>query len=400
MATPLVLDNRTARRLVLELQGLADAPRRRHGRDGLVDLIGRMGFVQLDSIAAVERAHHLTLFSRNQTYRHRDLDRLMERERRLFEHWTHDASAIPVAWFGHWSHRFERFRERIHGNAWFRERIGRDAEKVIARVRDRVAPEGPTMARDLDSGDRRAGPWWGWGPAKAALEYLWWTGELSVLRRESFQKVYDLTERVIPEQHRAHLPGREEHLEWACASALDRLGTATPGELAAFWDAVSPIDAKAWAAANRSRLQDILVEGADGGRPRAALAWRDLEDRLAGLRAPPARLRALSPFDPVVRDRNRAQRLFGFDYRFEAFVPAPKRRYGYYVLPLLEGDRLVGRTDLKLHRDRGELRVNGLWWEPGVRASNGRGAALAAELDRLARFVGAGEVVPAAGVAL
>ena len=399
MDRPLVIDCRTARRLLLSLQGLADRPGRKMGAGGLYDLIERMGFVQLDSIVTVERAHHLTLFSRNRTYRRRDLRHLLDGDRRLFEHWTHDASVIPIRWFGHWTHRFRAMAARLRGAAWFAERIGPDADRVIADVLDRVRANGPTMSRDLDTGDgRRAGPWWGWGPAKAALEYLWWTGKLSVARRENFQKVYDLTERVIPERWRRDPPDRDAHVEWACASALDRLGIATHGEIAAFWAAVSPAEARAWAQAAGPRLQTVLVVPAGGGRPRPSLAWRRLEDLLADLPAPPSRLRLLSPFDPVVRDRKRTLRLFGFDYRFEAFVPKHRRRYGYYVLPLLEGDRMAGRASMKFHRDRGCLAVDNLWWEPGVRAGKGRLDALRSELDRLRRFLGADTVALADGL--
>ncbi len=398
MNRPLVVDCRTARRLLLSLQGLTDRPGRKMGPDGLYDLIERMGFVQLDSIVTVERAHHLTLFSRNRTYRRHDLDRLLDRDRRLFEHWTHDASVIPIRWFGHWTHRFRRMAARRRCDSWFAERIGPDADRVIADVLNHVRVNGPTMSRDLDIGDSpRAGSWWGWGPAKSALEYLWWSGELSVARRESFQKVYDLTERVIPERWRREPPDRDAHVDWACTSGLDRLGIATHGEIAAFWDAVSPAEARAWVEANRNRLQSVLVEPAGGGRPRPSLAWRHIEDQLADLPKPPPRLRFLSPFDPVVRDRSRTLRLFGFDYRFEAFVPKARRRYGYYVLPLLEGDRMVGRACMKFHRDRGCLAVNNLWWEPGVKAGKGRLDALRSELERLGRFLGA-DAVAAAGV--
>jgi len=368
-------------------------------RDDLYDLIERMGFVQLDSIITVERAHHLTLFSRNQTYRRSDLDDLLAKDRRLFEHWTHDSSAIPVRWFGHWTHRFERMGQRLQRDSWFSERIGADADAVIAGVLDHIRHNGPTMSRDLDDGDgKKAGPWWGWGPTKAALEYLWWSGQISVVRRENFQKIYDLTERVIPESHRCETPSHDDHVDWACSAAMDRLGIATSGELAAFWAAISPADAKTWVETNDHRLQPVIVKPADGGKPRASFAWNHLEDQFERLADPPTRLRFLSPFDPIVRDRNRAQRLFNFDYRFEAFVPAPKRRYGYYVLPLLEGDRIAGRACMKFHRNRGELIVNNLWWEPKVKAGKGRVDALMSELERLRRFLGAETVSITKGV--
>jgi hypothetical protein len=388
-----------ARLLLMGAQGLLDEPSRAATPAGLRRLVTRMGFVQLDSISYVERAHHLTLFSRLEGYRREHLARLLERERALFEHWTHDASAVPTEWFPHWKPRFERAGASIRASLWWRERMGADAERIVAAVRGRVAREGPLRSQDFEHEGPREGSsaWWGWKPQKAALEYLWRTGELSVARRENFQKVYDLTERVFPEQHRAPRPSDEEHVEWACSTALERLAVATPKELADFWAAIEPARARAWCerAASAGRVVAVVVgahDDARGAKPRAAYAVPDWERRLKRLPAPPQRTRLLSPFDPVLRDRARLQRLFGFDYRFEAFVPEPARRFGYYVLPVLEGDRLVGRIDPKLHRDEGVLRVRRVFWEPSVRATRARRKGLEEAAERLARFLGAARV--------
>lgn len=383
----------TARRLLLGAQGLLDDPRRKATPEALYELIERMGFVQVDSINIVERAHHLTLAARLQGYRPALLERLLERERRLFEHWTHDASAIPTVWYPYWKVRFELYRRKALEHPWWMERVGPDPQRVIDRVRERLRREGPLMTRDFED-ERPQGTdktWWGWKPQKAVLEYLWRTGELAVASRSSFHKIYDLAGRVFPEGHAAPCPTGAEHLDWACRTALERLGTATAGEIADFWAAVSPEDAKAWTerAAAAGEIAAVQVAASDGSRPRAAWAVPDWESRAAALPPAPPRIRLLAPFDPILRDRRRTLRLFGFDYRFEAFVPGHQRRHGYYVLPILEGERLIGRLDPKLHRDRGLLEIRALWWEPGVRESKGRQAALEAALDRLARQVGA-----------
>jgi uncharacterized protein YcaQ len=230
-------------------------------------------------------------------------------------------------------------------------------------------------------------------PQKAALDFLWRSGELMVPRREGFQKVYDLTERVLPDHHALPCPDPGEHLEWACSSAAERLWVFTPKELADFWNSIEATDARAWCAAavTAGRLVPVEVEDTEGdARPAFALA--DWQARLGRLPEPPERTRLLCPFDPILRDRTRALRRFGFDYRFEAFVPEPKRQYGYFVLPILEGDRLVGRLDPKLHRDRGLLEIKGLWWEPGIRPTKARKRGLAEALERLAAFVGAEDI--------
>ena len=381
----------TARRLLLGAQGLLDDPRSRVTADRVYDLVERMGFVQIDSINVLERAHHLTLAARLQAYRPKMLDRLLERDRRLFEHWTHDASAIPIRWYPQWRFRFERYRTKALEHPWWRERVGPDPQRVFDAVRERLLREGPLMTRDFEddrdgSADRA---WWGWKPQKAALEYLWRTGEAAIAGRVNFHKVYDLAERVHPEAHTAPQPGYEEHLDWACRTALDRLGVASPDEIAAFWHSVPLEDVKAWCARAKG-IAAVRVEAVDGSA-RNAFAVPDWEERASLFQIPP-RIRLLSPFDPILRDRRRTLRLFGFDYSFEAFVPAPQRRYGYYVLPILEGERLVGRLDPKLFRDQGLLEVRQVWWEPGVRESQARRKKLETALDRLGKFVGAEKI--------
>ena len=280
--------------------------------------------------------------------------------------------------------------------------MGAEPEKVVARVRRRVAREGPLRSQDFE-GEGRGGAssaWWGWKPEKAALEFLWTTGELTVVRREQFQKVYDLTARVLPEEAAAPAPARTEHVEWACATALERLGAATPRELAQFWDAISFAEAKAWCeqAARAGRVVPVLVGREGGARPLASFAFATWEEKLKSLPEAPARTRLLSPFDPVLRDRARALRLFGFDYRFEAFVPAPQRRYGYYVLPVLEGEKFVGRIDPKFQRARGVLEIREVFWEPGVRVTRARRKGLEEAAHRLAKFIGAEKINWAEGL--
>lgn len=392
MALP--IPNAAARRLFLHLQGLSGPPNRKLARAGLLGLVERLGFVQVDSINTVERAHHMILFARNQTYAKGDLVRLLERERALFENWTHDASIIPTAFYPWWERRFARDAARLRAR-WRHWHSG-EFEHMLDDILAHLRAEGPAMSRHLRrqqdaSAESVSGGWWDWHPSKTALEYLWRTGALAVDRREGFQKVYDLAERVIPAEYRAGTAG--DYVDWFCRGALDRLGIATTGEIAAFWDAVTPEEARAWC---RERLGgeliEVEVEPADGSKPRLAFARPDILERIAAAPEPPGRLRVLSPFDPLIRDRARARRLFGFDYRIEVFVPAAKRTYGYYVFPLLEGDRLVGRIDMKCDRGEGALRVTGLWWEPGVKPTAARRRALDAELDRQRKFAGAGRV--------
>ncbi|KQW31428.1 hypothetical protein ASE36_04025 [Rhizobium sp. Root274] len=379
------IPNPLARKIFLERQGLSRSPTKALSRQGLYQLIHDLGFVQVDSIQWVERAHHQILFSRNQTYRQADLAHLAEKDRSLFEHWTHDASVIPSEFFPYWKHRFVRREAKIMENwaKWQGEGFDKAFEETYARIRD----HGPVMARDVKGEDHKSGGWWNWHPSKTALEFLWHTGKLSIARREGFQKVYDLAERVIPQEHQTREVDHDTFVDWACRAALIRLGFATSGEIAAFFDIITPDEAKAWVTSHRDELEEVLIGTVDG-KQRSSFAFAGQIAGLMDAPEPPGRVRVLSPFDPLIRDRNRTERLFGFFYRIEVFVPEPKRQYGYYVFPLLEGDRLIGRIDMKAERKTGELAVRRLWLEPGVKPSAGRLEKLEAELQRIARFAG------------
>lgn len=391
MTLPL-LPNTLARRLFLHRHALGSPPEGPAKGEALQALIETLGFVQLDSVTTVERAHHMILFARRQSYRPPALAPLIEKHRGLWEHWTHDASVLPAAYFPHWKHRFAQNKERLK-ERWQKWQ-GDEYHAKIGSVLDQIARDGPLRAADL-SGEEGRGQsgWWDWNPSKAALEYLWHTGELSITRREGFQKVYDLTERVVPLAHRQAAPDAEETTDWACRAALARLGFATSGELAAFWALIPPEAAKAWcqAAKARGEIIEIAVENQDGSR-RRSFAAPDVLDEAARLSPAPARMRILSPFDPALRDRARAERLFGFSYRIEIFVPEAQRDYGYYVFPVLEGERLVGRIDAKAQRDSGTLAVTAFWPEKDLRWSPARSTKLEAATEKLARFAACTEV--------
>jgi uncharacterized protein YcaQ len=383
------VSNRAVRRTFLHLQGLSDPPGRALTRTGLHDLIHDLGFIQVDSINTVERAHHHILFARHQTYRQKHLAHLVEKERMLFENWTHDASIIPSAFFPYWRHRFEREKARLH-KRWEKWRDPA-YHKELDAVLERVARDGPVLARDFEGREKPSTGWWDWHPSKTALEYLWRTGELAIARREGFQKVYDLTERVVPESHRLKSVEHEVFVDWACRSALKRLGFATRGEIAAFWALLGPAEVDEWISVHRKELERIEIETVDG-RPRPAVALPEALATLDAVPEPSDRVRVLSPFDPVLRDRARAERLFGFSYRIEVFVPEEKRQYGYYVFPVLRGDRLVGRIDMKADRAGDALVVRRFWPERGVRISKVFLQKLEAELDRMRRFAGVASV--------
>lgn len=388
------LSNSDARRIFLDRHRLAEAPQGAASGTSLLELISSLGFVQLDSINTIARAHDLILFSRRPRYRPKALKSLYENDRALFEHWTHDAAVIPIAYYPHWHLRRQRDAERLKARWKDSRRQGFEAQ--FQTILDQIREHGPVSSSEVGKDEARGtGGWWDWHPSKTALEYLWRSGALCVIGRDGFQKRYDLTERVLDDHlcDTAQAPDEAQTINWCCDQALARLGFATHGEMAAFWAHITPAEAHAWCQAEmrKGQLEQIEVTGADG-TGKAAYARPGLCSDPA-LDVPPSnRLRVLSPFDPALRDRKRAERLFGFTYRVEMFVPAPQRKYGYYVFPILQGDRLVGRVDMKAFRDQDVLRVRALWPERNVIWGVARQRAFESELQRLTKLAGVGHV--------
>lgn len=366
--------------LWLEAQGLSRPPL---GAPPLGEIVSALGYVQLDSIRNLSRAHHHILWSRDQSYREPDLHRFAHKMRGAFEHFSHDACLLPIETYPMWTRRFRQFRDKLSSSSWFKS-LPDAAER--ARIRDRIADEGPLSSSDFDHAkpDQPRGMWER-PPTKLALDYMWYCGELSTSHREGFRKHYDLTERVIPSDYRNQAVSDANQIDWLCRAALKRLGYATPGDVKRFWEAVTTAEVHGWIAANEPHLVRVEVEGHDGSL-RHAFANANIEARLDSLSAPTSRLRVLNPFDPALRDRKRLHFLFGFNYVNEIFVPKAKRRWGYYVYPVLESDRMIARVDLSGGPKSGVRPIREQWVEPGVRWSARRQAQLEAEVARLSRL--------------
>ena len=380
---PIKIKNRDARRLWLHAQGLSKAPT---GPLNLLQTIKDLGFVQLDSIRNVTRAHHHILWSRNQNYREPMLWKLLAEDRALFEHFTHDASLIPMEFYPMWKRQFSRLEKKF-GNSWY---VGTDQRDISHdTIKTRIEKEGPLSTRAFETKIKGKKDMWARPPHKKALDYMWYAGELTTSHRENFVKFYDLTQRVVP----THLYQKNitdtAQIDWLCRAALDRMGFGTLKDIQKFWDAVDRKDVKFWA--DKAALTPIVIESHDGSWTEA-FAFEDIEDRLTKANAPTTRLRIINPFDPAIRDRDRLKRLFGMDYKIEIFVPAAKRIYGYYVYPLLEGDKFVGRVEVKADRKKGVLTLHQIWLEPKAKWTDARAAKLKSELTRMARFIGVDDV--------
>jgi len=342
-------------------------------------IIRQLGFLQIDTVRNVVRAQDHILWSRNRAYRERMLWPLL-RQRALFEHFTHDASLIPMEIYPLWQRQFRRLGDRAANAAWYRS--GMTAAEIAA-LRDRIAADGPLSTHAFDS-TAESREMWARKPHKKALEQMWYAGVLATAERRNFVKYYDLGDRVFPPLA-SDTPDETAAGRELCDLAITRMGIANAGEIRRFWDAVTVHEVASWL--RSSDLVPVRVEGADG-RWQDSWAAPDIESRLAAIPPVTSQLRIINPFDPAIRDRARLKRIFGFEYTNEMFVPAAQRRWGYYVYPLLEGDSFVGRIEAKGDRKTGILRVTGFWPEPGVRWGKGRFDRLRIELERFARLAG------------
>ncbi len=348
-----------ARRIALAAQGFAD-PRpsgpidRRH----LNRVLARLGLFQIDSVSAVVRAHYMPMFSRLGPYPKSLVDDAASaKKRRLFEYWAHEASFLPIETWPLMQWRMERAsrHEGIYGAL---ARWAADKGSLIEEIYAEVKARGPIAASQID-GVKGKGGWWGWSDEKHAFEWLFWAGRITAHSRRGFERLYDLPERVIPKEFfNAPAPKPEDaHRELLRISAR-ALGVATYGDLRDYFR-LSPADMK-------GRLEELVEEGEL--LPVKVDGWKQPAYLHTGARIPrKVHARALlAPFDPLVFERSRAERLFDFHYRIEIYTPAEKRQYGYYVLPFLLGDTIVARADVKADRPASVLRVLATFAQPGA----------------------------------
>jgi uncharacterized protein YcaQ len=358
--TKLSLD--TARTLAVVKQGLNQRPVTAD-KPTLLNAVRQIGLVQLDTINVVARSHYLVMLSRVGLFEPTDLDALLHPDRCLFEQWAHAACLIPVEDYAYFAPVIlARRGQPLHN--WQERRLGEDPWGTLEAVLAEIREQGPLASKDFEDPRDQRGSWWDWKPAKAALEILFNQGYLAVDRRESFQRFYNLAERVLPNEPFQVLT-LDDYERWATRRSASCLGVATATQISDYYRQKKPV--------TRAMVETLIAEGTllaaevEGWKEIAYLDVDDLplvEEIEAGVHQP-VRTTFLSPFDNLIWDRQRVEDLFGFYYRVEMYQPVAQRQWGYYVLPILHQGRLVGRLDPKANRRSRTLIIRAIYLEPG-----------------------------------
>jgi uncharacterized protein YcaQ len=385
-ADSMVLKRAEARRIALMAQGF---PSRRTTASSswprVAATIDRIGLLQLDSVSVLVRAHYMPVFSRIGAYDRAALDRraFAPGGRRFFEYWAHEASLLPLALHPLMRWRMARAADLV-GIYRGLARFVREERAFVNGVLEAVASRGPVSAGELNGGEKRTGSWWGWNKTKAALEFHFWTGALTVAGRRGFERVYDLSERVLPRAILAlPTPPEVDAIRRLALFAGRALGVATEADIRDYFRL--PVAEVRRAIAELVENGDLVPVAVEGWRQPAFLDPRSVRPQTTGAAA------LISPFDPLIWHRPRSERLFDLRYRIEIYVPPERRQHGYYVLPFLRGGRFRARVDLKAERAAGLLSVRSAHLEAGNDA-DATAAALAGELRRLASWLGLTEV--------
>jgi uncharacterized protein len=381
-----------ARNVMLAAQGLDRSPDRPAVKADVLETIRRMHILQIDTIHVVARSPYLVLWSRLGEYQPEWLDELLA-EGALFEYWAHAMCFIPSEDYPLYRRRmFDAIEKRVWPYKWAVE-WPQEHPDVMELVRSHLRENGATRSAEFENKDHTAGGWWNWKEEKDALEAMFLTGEVMVARRQNFQRVYELRERILPEWDDATIPSSEELHQTLNLRSVRSLGIALPAWVPDYFrQPKKDMPKRLERLAQEGLLLEVEVEGFEG--PAYVHPDRlNLIEAAASGELDAGLTTLLSPFDPLVWDRDRASQLFGFDYKIECYTPAAKRRYGYFSLPILHRGQLVGRLDPKAHRKEGIFEVKALHLEPDVPVSDELVADLAAALHRLAVWHGTPELV-------
>jgi uncharacterized protein YcaQ len=395
----IMLSLETARNLFVVKQGLHQRPKVAD-KATLMNIVRQMGLLQLDTINVVDRSHYLVMLSRAGLFDRADMIALLHPDRDLFQWWAHAACYIPSEDYAYFAPLIEERRVLAKDKNWWREQLGENAEAVLAEVLETVRQRGPVSSKDFSDPRDKRGEWWDYKPAKAALSLLYDGGQIMVDRREKFHIFYDLAERVMPASSQPPTVTIPQYQKWATLRSIGYMGVATDRQVHDYYR-LKKRDA-------RAMLDELLAEKAivpvqvEGWDDEAYMLTSDipLAEAIAKGDHAPQVTTFLSPFDPIMWNRDRVRDLFEFHYQLEIYVPKVKRKYGYYVLTILHNGRLVGRLDPKVDRKRKTLILHNILLEPNEPVTKGLLQDLEGAIRELMVFTGCkkleiGETEPA-----
>lgn len=379
----ITLSKKQARKLAIISQGLHKKNPFGKGKNGVLKTVQALSYVQIDTISVIERAHHHVLGTRVENYAPKLLDQLQAKEKRILEYWGHAAAYLPMDDYRFCIPQMNAWRDgKIR---WFPK-----DEKVMKFCRDRIKAEGELMARDFKPpDDHESGTWWNWKPAKIALEQLFNEGELTVVRRQGFQKVYDLTERVIPSEIDATPPTTKEYSRHLIKRAMAAHGVINEAEIKYLRRKVEHDVADTLKQMlNDGEILDINIKGLSANYYTTQQKLELLNKRIST-----KNIFILSPFDNLIIQRKRTEQLFDYSYQIECYVPAPKRVFGYFCLPILWGDTFVGRIDAKADRKSKTFIIKTFFLENDSIDADEFWGLLVDEIIKFSKFNGCGKIV-------
>lgn len=357
--------------IILRKQLLDAENRLTRGRNGILQIINQLGYIQIDTISVINRAHHHILWTRKNDYNENHIHKLQAKDKLIFEYWAHAMSYLPINHYRFSLQCMENFRSP--NSKWLKYRYNQSG-KYFTYILERITNEGPLSSSDFQNEDgKKRGTWWDWKPAKTALEYLFWQGDLMVAERKGFQKYYDLTERVLPSDIDTTKPSNDELAKYFVRKALSASGIASETEIMKFMQpgktTVSDLQV-----VDRSTMKKAIAELCEDNEivPLAIEGEKQiinysLKKTLVNNKNKIGKqIHFLSPFDNLIIQRERLKRLFNFNYVIECYVPEPKRVYGYFVLPVLYGNKFVARFDPKADRKKNILLINNLVFENNI----------------------------------
>lgn len=372
-----------ARHAAINAQLLGNKNNLAKGKEGVYQVIEKLGYIQIDTISVIERAHHHTIWTRRPDYKPEFLDKLQAKDKKIFEYWGHAASYLPLSDYRYYLQRMRSFQDPQ--GKWMKE-MSDKCSHLMAPVLNRIHNEGALGAKDFETlQDAKKGSWWDWRPTKMALEMLFGRGDLMVKERKGFQKIYDLPGRVLPTEIDTTFPSDEESGRFFVSRALAAYGIASQRDIQ---NHIHTVDKKAIHSALKKMLKSgevtaIAIETLD---KKEYFALSTNIDNFNTQDKPGAHLHILSPFDNMVILRDRIKELFGFDYTLECYVPPAKRKYGYFSLPILWSDKFIARMDSKADRGNKMFIVRNLFFEPDFKDYDAVLPALYTKLNAFVEF--------------